>query len=216
MYFRYTGTPDSDRFLTYVRTEGDRVYFLPDSESTEWMLLYDFGLDVDGECEVAIPSFRWSDDYTPHIAPVRCIDKGDAADFDNLPSITLADASIELGKASYEGTWLLGIGSVAGVEYGTYFCMDGIGGELWKVTLADETVVYHNKTLGIADVAACDGCPEVTVSGRTITVKADEPARIYGIDGRSLGAAPAGTFSVASAGCYIVATRTGATKVMVR
>lgn len=53
MYSEYENKPDSKTLLYYVRTENDKVFFkLPDDDSEEWYLMYDFGLAVGEGCYI--------------------------------------------------------------------------------------------------------------------------------------------------------------------
>ena len=162
-------------FMSYISVDGDKVYFLKDLASAQWVLMYDFGVEV-GET-ITVDMYRdLAETYVGWDGVLTCLEKSAASYGGNGGMVFDCDSYCKV-------KWIKGIGSVSGPTLNLAEMIDGYGGRLRRVTSGGR-VVFED-TSGISDavddsvivVRAVDG--GVSVSGASAGV----PVTIYGMDG---------------------------------
>ena len=152
MYSEYENKPDSKTLLYYVRTENDKVFFkLPDDDSEEWYLMYDFGLAVGEGCYIYNPTFTISFKklYKTYLKCIS-ITKDETSDNTIMGMEEYKDDTFELLRG--EGEWIKGISSTLGINYNTGFGMTGGEFRLIEVKNGDR-VFYSDNTTSISKVS---------------------------------------------------------------
>ena len=197
--------------VNYLRVEDDKVYFLPNTVSEEWVLLYDFTLKEGEGCTVGIMPYPWNENSRAITTYVKCVGYGQSEVYGGWPVMYLdeydtADASLCYGR----GEWLTGVGSPDGVENNNYFHADSDSGcTLDKLILNGEIICSGPSGIETIDVAAS----QITVNGNVIS-SANEHVTLYGVDGRQIGSGrqvPAPT-----PGLYIVTDGLSTLKIRVK
>ncbi|MBD5204083.1 MAG: hypothetical protein HDS82_04315 [Bacteroidales bacterium] len=161
---------DSEPVLqTYLKTEGDKVWFKSNSETNEWTLMYDFGLQPGESCEVGIISYPFSETSTATLYTVTCEGIEQDSEYPTIERMKIK-VSDKDGNLSDEGIWLKGVGSSTGVLTNVYFNMVGVNATLLTEATVNGKKVYGNTGSGIEEVET-----ETSVSDR-----------IYDLQGREL------------------------------
>lgn len=152
MYSEYENKPDSKTLLYYVRKENDKVFFkLPDDDSEEWYLMYDFGLAVGEGCYIYNPTFTISFKklYKTYLKCIS-ITKDETSDNTIMGMEEYKDDTFELLRG--EGEWIKGISSTLGINYNTGFGRTGGEFRLIEVKNGDR-VFYSDNTTSISKVS---------------------------------------------------------------
>ena len=152
MYSEYENKPDSKTLLYYVRKENDKVFFkLPDDNSEEWYLMYDFGLAVGEGCYIYNPTFTISFKklYKTYLKCIS-ITKDETSDNTIMGMEEYKDDTFELLRG--EGEWIKGISSTLGINYNTGFGRTGGEFRLIEVKNGDR-VFYSDNTTSISKVS---------------------------------------------------------------
>lgn len=152
MYSEYENKPDSKTLLYYVRKENDKVFFkLPDDDSGEWYLMYDFGLAVGEGCYIYNPEFTISF-KEPYKTYLKCtsITKDETSDNTIMGMEEYEDDTFELLRG--EGEWIKGISSTLGISRNTGFGMTGGVFRLIEARNGDH-VFYSYDTSSISQVS---------------------------------------------------------------
>lgn len=154
-----------------IRTDGDRVYCLDNLESRNWLLGYDFSLEVNQTCDL----YLLNDDYYPHTYEysVKCTDIHESVDNPGFEIMEMSNTE----RQECENSWIKGIGSYSGPC--DYFLAGMIGGGsklIWVydngklVYLAPEDIFFKEKAKWITKVKS-ENAPEYT---ETIRLAAGE------------------------------------------
>lgn len=152
MYSEYENKPDSKTLLYYVRKENDKVFFkLPDDNSEEWYLMYDFGLAVGEGCYIYNPTFTISFKklYKTYLKCIS-ITKDETSDNTIMGMEEYKDDTFELLRG--EGEWIKGISSTLGISRNTGFGMTGGVFRLIEARNGDH-VFYSYDTSSISQVS---------------------------------------------------------------
>ncbi len=152
MYSEYENKPDSKTLLYYVRKENDKVFFkLPDDNSEEWYLMYDFGLAVGEGCYIYNSTFTISLKklYKTYLKCIS-ITKDETSDNTIMGMEEYKDDTFELLRG--EGEWIKGISSTLGINYNTGFGRTGGEFRLIEVKNGDR-VFYSDNTTSISKVS---------------------------------------------------------------
>lgn len=152
MYSEYENKPDSKTLLYYVRKENDKVFFkLPDDDSGEWYLMYDFGLAVGEGCYIYNPTFTISLKklYKTYLKCIS-ITKDETSDNTIMGMEEYEDDTFELLRG--EGEWIKGISSTLGISRNTGFGMTGGVFRLIEARNGDH-VFYSYDTSSISQVS---------------------------------------------------------------
>lgn len=187
MYSEYENKPDSKTLLYYVRKENDKVFFkLPDDDSEEWYLMYDFGLAVGEGCYIYNPTFTISFKklYKTYLKCIS-ITKDETSDNTIMGMEEYKDDTFELLRG--EGEWIKGISSTLGINYNTGFGRTGGEFRLIEVKNGDR-VFYSDNTTSISKVSNAplryrvDGL-NINLSGTEVSDK----IQVYYTNGALLG-----------------------------
>ena len=208
MYSEYENKPDSKTLLYYVRTENDKVFFkLPDDDSEEWYLMYDFGLAVGEGCYIYNPTFTISFKklYKTYLKCIS-ITKDETSDNTIMGMEEYKDDTFELLRG--EGEWIKGISSTLGINYNTGFGRTGGEFRLIEVKNGDR-VFYSDNTTSISKVSNAplryrvDGL-NINLSGTEVSDK----IQVYYTNGALLGNFTANgnsiNISVPNSGVYVL------------
>ena len=208
MYSEYENKPDSKTLLYYVRTENDKVFFkLPDDDSEEWYLMYDFGLAVGEGCYIYNPTFTISFKklYKTYLKCIS-ITKDETSDNTIMGMEEDKDDTFELLRG--EGEWIKGISSTLGINYNTGFGMTGGEFRLIEVKNGDR-VFYSDNTTSISKVShthlryRVDGL-NINLSGTEVS----DNIQVYYTNGALLGNFTANgnsiNISVPNSGVYVL------------
>ena len=208
MYSEYENKPDSKTLLYYVRTENDKVFFkLPDDDSEEWYLMYDFGLAVGEGCYIYNPTFTINDKelYKTYLKCIS-ITKDETSDNTIMGMEEYKDDTFELLRG--EGEWIKGISSTLGINYNTGFGRTGGEFRLIEVKNGDR-VFYSDNTTSISKVS--NAPLRYRVDGLNINLSETEPGdniQVYYTSGALLGNFTAKgnsiDISVPNSGMYIL------------
>ena len=209
MYSEYENKPDSKTLLYYVRKENDKVFFkLPDDNSEEWYLMYDFGLAVGEGCYIYNPTFTISFKklYKTYLKCIS-ITKDETSDNTIMGMEEYKDDTFELLRG--EGDWIKGISSTLGINYNTGFCMTGGEFRLIEVKNGDR-VFYSYDTSSISQVSHTTPL-RYRVDGHNINLSGTEVRdniQVYYTNGALLGNFTANgnsiNISVPNSGMYIL------------
>lgn len=153
-----------------IRTDRDRVYCLDNLESRNWLLAYDFSLEVDQTCDLYLLNYN----YYPHTYgySVKCTDIHESTD---NPGFEVMDMEQMRDEIKHE--WIKGIGSYCGpCDYYLAGLVGGGGKLIWVydngklVYLAPEDIFFKEKAKWITKVKP-GNAPEYT---ETIRLAAGE------------------------------------------
>ena len=208
MYSEYENKPDSKTLLYYVRKENDKVFFkLPDDDSEEWYLMYDFGLAVGEGCYIYNPTFTISFKklYKTYLKCIS-ITKDETSDNTIMGMEEYKDDTFELLRG--EGEWIKGISSTLGINYNTGFGMTGGEFRLIEVKNGDR-VFYSDNTTSISKVS--NAPLRYRVDGLNINLSGTEVSdniQVYYTNGALLGNFTANgnsiNISVPNSGVYVL------------
>ena len=208
MYSEYENKPDSKTLLYYVRKENDKVFFkLPDDNSEEWYLMYDFGLAVGEGCYIYNPTFTINDKelYKTYLKCIS-ITKDETSGNTIMGMEEYKDDTFELLRG--EGEWIKGISSTLGINYNTGFGMTGGEFRLIEVKNGDR-VFYSDNTTSISKVS--NAPLRYRVDGLNINLSGTEVSdniQVYYTNGALLGNFTANgnsiDISVPNSGMYIL------------
>lgn len=133
------------KFLAFIRTEGDKVFFKYDYPEEEWSLLYDFGLKAGDETYVdRITSFP--ETSKRHLVEwVSCLKVEESVEYQGMEAMVMANKySDEVDDYSF-GEWLNGIGSTFLLCNGAGFGMSGGASRLIKASMNGDTICEYKK-----------------------------------------------------------------------
>ena len=135
--YRYSDNDISDRkFVAFVRTDGDKVFFKVDeSDTSEWYLMYDFGLKPGEGCYIYSPRVV-SENKSPFVKMyLKCVNVlTDAGGWDIMTLEEYEDDSCqEIPGHNISVTWIKGLSSTRGVLWNNRFNSDGGSGLLKEV-----------------------------------------------------------------------------------
>lgn len=177
------------RELTVVRTEGDKVYFKNNKNSSEWTLLYDFGLQTGEGCVVGAINMNWENDDKPITSYLKCVDIEEGRDayagFDVMILEEYRNEAME--DCIGEGKWLKGLGSPTGVTQNIRFDVEGGAATMLIEGILRGAKVFPKDTNGIDGVITSDGFITVCVSSGRMKMYDIDPSRslsVYSADGR--------------------------------
>ena len=208
MYSEYENKPDSKTLLYYVRKENDKVFFkLPDDDSEEWYLMYDFGLAVGEGCYIYNPTFTISFKklYKTYLKCIS-ITKDETSGNTIMGMEEYKDDTFELLRG--EGEWIKGISSTLGINYNTGFGRTGGEFRLIEVKNGDR-VFYSDNTTSISKVS--NAPLRYRVDGLNINLSGTEVSdniQVYYTNGALLGNFTANgnsiNISVPNSGVYVL------------
>lgn len=168
--------------LVYIKIEGDKVWFKPVAvNSTDWFLMYDFGLRPGEGCYLYFPE---KGNINPKRSYVECTATGTDQAEGTHETMTLREYKDEtkcycLG----EGTWLKGLTSYNGILGNIGFNLDGMSSRLIEISVGEELLFKQEMPeSGIKALLQ----PEISIEGDELTVKVElegETCSIYTVEG---------------------------------
>ena len=188
MYSEYENKPDSKTLLYYVRKENDKVFFkLPDDDSEEWYLMYDFGLAVGEGCYIYNPTFTISFKklYKTYLKCIS-ITKDETSDNTIMGMEEYKDDTFELLRG--EGEWIKGISSTLGINYNTGF--GRTGGEFRLIEVKNGNHVFYSYDTNSISQASHTTSLRYRVDGLNISLSGTEAGdniQVYYTNGALLG-----------------------------
>lgn len=185
MYSMHEDKPDSKTLTYYIRTDIDKVYFMPaENDSRTWYLMYDFNMVPGQGCYVYCPIFG----EKPSRYYIKCvgISKKEDTKYSTMEMEDYADETCnELTKG--EGEWLKGISSIAGVDYNAGFGMAGYGSMLLEVKNGNE-IFYSQTPSSVSQISQFQ--MGIRIDGLNLilsNIKKGNKLNIYYMDGKLLG-----------------------------
>lgn len=185
MYCENENKPDSKYLAYYIRTDKDKVYFMPAiNDSKTWYLMYDFGMVPGQGCYMYCPPYG---NQEPYKAYVKCvsISKDESSAYSVMEMEDYKDETCD-EQTKGEGKWFKGISSYIGVDYNIGFGLAGRGGTLLEVRNGDE-VFYTQTPASVSQVS--QSSVEYRLDGHNLNVsniKNGEGVSVYSIDGKLL------------------------------
>lgn len=140
-------------FLTYLRKEGEKIWFMNNLDTKEWSLLYDFGLQSEESTTVSTISFPTSSSSRPWETDVRCIGVEKDSNNPDVERMNIELSRESWGNYTEEGSWLKGIGSTAGLIGNVHFGMTGFTTWLISASTPADGVVYLREAAGVSEVS---------------------------------------------------------------
>lgn len=133
------------KFLAFIRTEGDKVFFKYDYPEEEWSLLYDFSLNVGEETYVdRITSFP--ETSKRHLVEwVSCLSVEESGEYQGMEAMVMANKYSTEEDDYTKGEWLNGIGSTFLLYKGAGFGMSGGASRLIKAGINGDTICEYKK-----------------------------------------------------------------------
>lgn len=169
--------------LSVLHTEGDKVFYLKAPGSTEWELLYDFGMKPGEIVEYTEPSMdvdTWFYHIGKKTAPVECTEVSFSplynADLMKMSWIRYKDEESSEESWRDYGEWLYGIGSVESIMgnlLGFYNHNGGIS-NVARVTLNGEVLVDFYS--GVEDIEDVKDTFRVTSLNSTLIIENVTPS----------------------------------------
>lgn len=148
LYSAPTGCNETQSLLTYIHTNGDKVYFLsikPDSDPNEgeWLLLYDFGLTAGDITSIAL--LNWENALCVHNdITITCT----GLTQEQSPTGTLTKIQITENNAD-TGEWIAGIGCLQGYTLNGGWGLDGAGASILLKASLNGEILYRNENADI-------------------------------------------------------------------
>lgn len=220
--FRRNLDHDTDsELVAFIKIDADKVYFkFDDSETSEWYLMYDFGLQPGEGCYVYEP-YKRSGNTPPVRTYIKCTSIEESSEYQGWSVMKLEEyANEDFCLWPEDGIWIKDLASVRGLLGNNRFGMCGGGTTLDSVVLSDGTVVFSNPKSGISDINVSSKT-DIRVVGHEIFVAAADktPASLYTLTGLQLGNYVLGTspiaISVPACGVYILKIGSTSQKIMV-
>lgn len=184
------GIIDDVRDFCYIHTEGEMVWFHRMAKDPEWLLMYDFGLDVDAECQVY--DARQIDNEQNSTYPAYAKNIG----VDNESECGVHDVMLlrqhfiydgDSGHSVMEYKWIYGIGGIDGVMANvSYQYMVGDGGSRLDKVTTTEGVVLDIKAGGVNILEEMFGENEKYYDLGGIPVEKPQSGKIYVKNGQKV------------------------------
>ena len=185
MYSEYENDATSRKLVAYIRTDGDKVFFMnPETKSKAWYLMYDFGLKAGEGCYVYSCEFTNAEGE-----PLRSyvMYTGTNTTESGLTAMEVKEYWDETCD-EYLGSekWLKGLASTRGVLLNSLFGLDGIGSSLLECS-NNNTLLYSRNSTQVTDIEGAE--LKVTVNGLSVEVsgiKSPCSLTVYSPDGALL------------------------------
>lgn len=207
-------------FVTYVRAEGEKVFFLYGEKATDWDLMYDFGLQVGESCTVTYPNSQWDDTNSAHPYKIKCTEIRPSVDYPGMEEILFVydNGNDSIEKTYPDAIWIKGVGSIGGLLTNVF--LDGApGGNLLKASNASD-IICENATLSINKTEAPEFKYEINDRNVILRGVQGSSISIYGIDGRCVhhSSSTTDTYNVRipETGIYILTINSQSTKISIR
>lgn len=185
MYSEYENDATSRKLVAYIRTNGDKVFFMnPETKTKAWYLMYDFGLKAGEGCYV----------YSCEVMNAEGEPRRSYVMYTGTNTTESGLTAMEL-KEYYDETcdeylgsekWLKGLASTRGVLLNCSFGLDGMGSNLLECS-NNNTLLYSRNSTQVTDIKGAE--LKVTVNGLSVEVSGiKSPCRltVYSSDGALL------------------------------
>lgn len=180
LYMYHNQNKDESTLIAYVRNEDNKVSFCRPG-SSEWYLMYDWGLKVGDTCVVYNPL---TDDSTQS-STLRCTEIKESQGVGNWKLMTME--VIGEDNSNPTGIWICGLSSAMGILYNNTFGLDGSGAVLKEVK-KDGLVIYTNETAETIRIDEQNGLDSDSrtydLTGRK--VDSPQPGNIYIHNGQKI------------------------------
>lgn len=222
--------------LAQVKTEGDKVYYIPNRpDATDWLLMYDFGLKVGEGCYIyeAMGISGPNNPYPDRIY-VKCLEVEIHPDYPELEIMWMHDeAQDAVSELMEAGAWLRGISDMRGVDWNHPVNYEGGGSRVYEVWQGDKTLfkfsdetwekLWRKSWYYQSGLPSVEAAPlRIRMDGMTLTLTAargTEQARIYTEQGTPVGSVALASgspaqFQLPAPGVYIVNVGTISRKIL--
>lgn len=222
--------PEDKQFFTFIRTEGEKVYFLEDKSRDDWGLLYDFEPLYGQPCTYSTLDWRGHREETLPMVYIGSLSGYHSYNEQGLETMRFlfsldfdpeAEYGPEYGETIglYHMEWVKGVGSVYGLF--DFFFTVGFTSTLSKVWNGDK--VFYDITRPTEIATTESGKPVITVIGKTGSITGvPEGATVeaYSADGRAVarvyGSCDRTSVAFPGAGVYVIRIDGRSYKVLVR
>ena len=207
------GKEHTPKIVTYVHTDGDKVYYLADEKTEEWWLIYDFGIKPGND--ISFMGYLWPFGENKNFS-ATCTDVHPMDGAEDLTLIKLKDNDMPDLDSEESIEWIAGVGNTAGPLYNWFSpILDGWVSTLLEMSVGDRIIYRMPGYTGVNGVIDASNA-EIKVTNHEISVIAPDNAdiAIYDISGKAYHATGDQIFRV-PAGLYIVAVNGRQHKVMV-
>lgn len=228
VYQAYEDRDEEKMLVALIKTEGQKVFFHSEkSGSSQWYLMYDFGLQPGEGCYVYSPDSPWlhdpEGDYRPYRTYVECVDISEPTTERGWPEMLMKEFDSEghiQPTNTTSGVWLKGLSSREGLLRNNRFEMDGVGYMLLDVT-CDGKTLYSSPEAGVGSVSD-ELMSSISVEGREVKIAMpyDASGSVYTASGVLVATFSAGTspacVRVPSEGVYVVKVGNTSRKILVQ
>ena len=200
-----------------IHVDGDKVFLLKSENVDEWLLMYDFGLQVGEKCTVYKPmNTPMADNRQYDSSEVECVSIGSQDVFDvDGKVLNLVEENVG-SQTRRDITWIAGFGSMQGFYLNIAGTYDIYSDWQLKSIFYDGKMLYDNTELKIESPDSVADS-SVTLDGRRLTVANGLTATVYATDGRCVGTVSGGNdLTLPAAGVYVVKTPGSVAKVLAR
>lgn len=188
MYRSYEDNTSAKELIAVIKTDEFKVFFKPkDSKTSEWYLLYDFGLKPGEGCFIYNP-LASSKNSTPFKTYIKCVAIDESFESEEWHVLSLEEYNDDsCSNIIGTGFWIKGLSSLNGILYNNRFGVDGFGSKLLDVSDSDR-IIYSNKQSGILEITD-SSIPNIRVDGLNIYVSVNDEicGSLYSISGEHIG-----------------------------
>lgn len=196
-----TDVSSERKLYTYLRADGEKVYFLANEEASEWKLLYDFGMRP-GETATV-----WSFNGTISNGPLSVVEH--IVECEEITQVPAPNSDLmEMKMRIYysddvydDGTWIKGIGCPGNPMMNVGWIYDGVSTRLLEAMYQGE-VLYSAPGYSSVELAEAEGM-DIKVGKGSIVIRYSgaESPRVFTTDGIEI-VGTDGCYSMLSAGIY--------------
>lgn len=202
----------------YIRTDGDKVYALNDTDASIWYLIYDFGLKPGEICKIYSLPYLKEEPRSSYVE-IKEIRHSDSTP---LEVMVLTEYFHEPGSepSDIDVIWIKGVGSIKGPASNHFFGYDGHMSQLEEAAYNGEVLYRREMTKAFVsdeekNSMHLDGLRlKIWNSGDAAYVKV---CSADGLPARGQCTAEGGIiFDLPQEGMYVVSTGNGSTKILAR
>lgn len=175
MYSYYDNKKQTTTFYGYVRTDADKVYFMPaNTELGQWFLVYDFGLKVGEGCYVH------NFESTQYKTYIKCVGMTETPyPYSHLTSLIIEEYEDDSCEKFYnKAYWIKGVSSDWGLKQNSLLLPMGMLSDLIEVSYYGN-VIYKKDYTPICNIK--DEASKITISGKVLTITNVENINKIGI-----------------------------------
>lgn len=187
MYRFYEDNKSAKEYVAVIKTDGSKVYFKPvDSKTSDWYLLYDFGIKPGEGCFV-YSLVTSSISSTPERTYIKCVGMEDSVECEGWHMLLEEYRDDSCSELLGTGSWIKGLSSLNGILYNNRFDVDGFCSKLLDVSVGGG-ILYSNRESGTKEMIE-PPIPEITIDGLDIhiTVNTEICGALYSMSGIKIG-----------------------------